>query len=710
MDRLMRFAVMAALVVAFPGLANAQTATKTRVQVVSEPAGAAVYVDGAVERAGETPVTLNLSRGEHRVRLVLEGFATEEQTVTVGSSRQTLSFRLHPVATVEVTAANTDAEGATVNVDGQPVGTIPLTQILEPGRHQIEITREGFQPYSRWLEVSAGQNYALSVALQASAPRRGTILVGGAISGAPVTVDGQSQGVTPAVVEVEAGQHTVVVSPEGQTPHSETVTVTAGQRVTVNPTFAPAPGRAGSLRVLTQPANAEISVDGEARGASPATIEDLAPGSHIVEATLEGHRAASTRVTIEPGRRETVQLTLERVSIVGRLRVTSDVAGAQVLLDGRPLGTAPVTEDGVPVGSHQVVVRAPGHADWQQQIQITGGTEVTVNATPQSVAQNGFISVSADAPGAEVFIDGQLLGNSPLVNHEIAAGQHTVEVRAEGFRSFTTTVNVIAGGTQQINAALVAGQGGREGEGDGGRGGRRGSTSRGGEGDDQGGGEAGEGEEGESEEDEAARREEEENRTRFVNAASALRQWKLGIDGSWGWPYFVGWYRLTLGVYDNLDVAVEARSFYRFTEIDVRARYGARLARVIGLGAELSIGGGWGEFHRNAFVFGISAYEALEFTRWSLALRERMLVHSDRWSAQNPHRDGGVMFYLGVALEIRLSEHLHLFAILDYAPGQGNRLVNCWRNVPYVANATCGSRFPGDVAIEGRLGLGARFF
>jgi hypothetical protein len=534
-------------------------------------------------------------------------------------------------------------------------------------------------------------------------------LIGGAISGAPVTVDGQPQGVTPAVVEIDVGQHTVVVSPEGQTPHTETVTVAAGQRVTVNPTFAPAPGRSGSLRVLTQPAGADVTVDGEAQGRSPATVEDVAPGSHIVEATLEGYQAASTRVTIEPGRRETVQLTLERASIIGRLRVTSDVAGAQVLLDGRVLGTAPVTEDGVPVGSHQVVVRAPGHADWQQQIQITGGAEVTVNGTPRPTAQTGFVSVAADAPGAEVFVDGQLLGNSPLVNHEIEAGQHTVEVRADGFQSFTTTVNVVAGGTQQINAALVAGRGGRgtADEADEGHGG--GNASSGG-GAGEGSGEAGEGATEEESEEEAARREEEQNRTRFVNAASALRQWKLGVDGSWGWPYFVGWYRVALGVYRNLDIAVEARSFWRFTEIDVRARYGARLARVIGLGAELSIGGGWGEFDRNAFVFGIAAHEALEFTRWSLALRERLLVYSDQWNAQSPHRDGGVLFYLGLALEVRLSEHIHLFAILDYAPGQENRLVDCWRDVPYVTNATCGHWFPGEIAIEGRLGRGARFF
>ena len=109
-------------------------------------------------------------------------------------------------------------------------------------------------------------------------------------------------------------------------------------------------------------------------GTSPVTVDEVTAGSHIVEARLSGHEAATSRVTIEPGRRETVRLEMTRSA-----------------------STAPV---------------AP---------------------TPPA-AGTGFISVTSDAPGSEVVIDDVVAGPAPLTNHEVAAGQHRLVVRAEGFQ------------------------------------------------------------------------------------------------------------------------------------------------------------------------------------------------------------------------------------------------------------------------------------
>lgn len=709
-----QFLLSLMVVLIVPTVAWAQRGgTKTRIQVTSDPQGAAVYVDAAIERAGNTPVTVNLTRGDHRIRLVLDGYATEEQSVTVGSSRQTLSFRMIPMARVEITAASDTAQGATVNIDGEAVGTVPITHALDPGRHQVEVERQGHETYSRWLEVSAGQSYSLAVALQPSTAQRGTLLVGGAVSGATVTVDGQPQGVTPAVIEVAVGQHVVVVSPEGMTPHTETVTVAAGARTSVDPTFGAASGGGGgSLRVLTRPGGATILVDGEEAGTAPVTVERLMAGSHVVEARLSGHESSSTRVTVEAGRRETLQLDLTRSTSTGTLRVTCDIEGAQVLLDGRPIGAAPLTESNVTTGAHQLLVRAPGHADWQQQVQVSGGQEIAVHATPQPAVRTGFISVTSDAPGAEVLIDGAVVGNAPLTNHEVTAGQHNLEVRASGFQTFTRTVAVAAGANQAINASLTAGSGAAE----------AGEGTEEGEGEDDGEAEGedgeGEGEDDEEEdEEEEERREEEDSRTRFVYAASALRPYKLGIDASWGWPFFVGSYRLSLGVFRNLDVGIEGRSALRFNEIDVHVRYGLRLLSILGIGIELQIGGGWGDYDRSAFVFGLTATQGVEFERWSLVARERLWVFSDNYADPDPtlelRDDRNVMFFVGIGLEIRLANWLHLFMVVDYAPAQDPRRVFCWDewNTTLVGDTEigCTSKIPGGVAIEGRIGLGMRF-
>lgn len=64
-----------------PGIARAQRAPVFRVQARSDPPGAAVYVDGAAESAGVTPVWLRLARGEHALRLVRDGFADRKSVV-----------------------------------------------------------------------------------------------------------------------------------------------------------------------------------------------------------------------------------------------------------------------------------------------------------------------------------------------------------------------------------------------------------------------------------------------------------------------------------------------------------------------------------------------------------------------------------------------------------------------------------------------------
>jgi len=60
----------------------------------------------------------------------------------------------------------------------------------------------------------------------------------------------------------------------------------------------------------------------------------------------------------------------------------------------------------------------------------------------------GTLTVTgAGAAGAEVVVDGRSAGLIPIEGIELAAGDHRVEVRAEGYRDFSTTVHVEGPGT-----------------------------------------------------------------------------------------------------------------------------------------------------------------------------------------------------------------------------------------------------------------------
>jgi formylglycine-generating enzyme required for sulfatase activity len=60
------------------------------------------------------------------------------------------------------------------------------------------------------------------------------------------------------------------------------------------------------------------------------------------------------------------------------------------------------------------------------------------------------------ANGVRLFVDGKERGTTPLAPLEVAAGEHEVSLRAEGYTTFTTRLSVAGGGTEQTLRATLA--------------------------------------------------------------------------------------------------------------------------------------------------------------------------------------------------------------------------------------------------------------
>ncbi|MBI3667752.1 MAG: PEGA domain-containing protein [Acidobacteria bacterium] len=92
-------------------------------------------------------------------------------------------------------------------------------------------------------------------------------------------------------------------------------------------------------------------------------------------------------------------------------------------------------------------------------------SEVSVAAGAPSLAPPSEVSVAAASPAsarlflycsvgsALVYVDNQQFG-SPPVDVPLLPGRHTIEVRARGFRRWTRTVNIPAGGVVKVTAEL----------------------------------------------------------------------------------------------------------------------------------------------------------------------------------------------------------------------------------------------------------------
>ncbi len=542
-----------------PG-APAEAQRRIPVRIESTPPGATVYLDSeGSPPIGVTPIRVaRIPRGPHVLVFKLQGHQTARLTVDVRRRRETFRVVLQPLGTLYVTAGNADANGAAVLVDGRPVGNVPYRKEMRPGRYLVQVRREGFKTFEMWVELPGGQVFTLPAALEREAPPAGSVLVAADVTGAPVFLDGEPRGVTPTVLEdVPEGEHTVEIRPNGMEPFRKTVLVRAGQRAVVTASLRPAPAPTGSLRVLTDPPGATVSVDGEPVGASPVTKEGLAPGEHIVEATLRGHQTARETIQVESGQQRVVSLSLQREARrPGRIVVNATASGAVVSVDGEEKGPPPVVVENAAPGTHAIMVKAPGYEDFRTTCEVGPDRDCEILARMDPVGTP--VRVEANARGARFFVDGEEKGPVPWEG-SLPVGSHRIEVRAPGYQPHVEQVSLQpASETRVFRVALLK----------------------------------------EGEVDPEQREERARARMRALREATSFSAGTLPVeqtllDFSLGWPYTLE-VRMGVGILPWLEAGFTTRSFFRITEFEARVKVGKRLVRQFALGAQARFGGGIG--------------------------------------------------------------------------------------------------------------------
>jgi serine/threonine protein kinase len=202
----------------------------------------------------------------------------------------------------------------------------------------------------------------------------------------------------------------------------------------------------GTLAVQTNPAGASVVIDGKQRGTTPLSLA-LAPGRHVLELVTEGD-VRSIPVTITPGGQVSQFIEFPHTpSTLGELQIRTEPAGAQVSVDGRPLGKSPLTAEGLTPGPHTVVLENELGAV-TQRVNIDAGTTqslVVPMAAPRNAPVSGWIALTAPVD-VQLYENQRLLGSSATDRIMVPVGRHDLEIvnEALGFRA-TRVVNVSPG-------------------------------------------------------------------------------------------------------------------------------------------------------------------------------------------------------------------------------------------------------------------------
>lgn len=171
------------------------------------------------------------------------------------------------------------------------------------------------------------------------------------------------------------------------------------------------------LSVVTRPLGAEVRLDFDSVGVTPLDGHAVAAGTYLLSVAKDGYLTYDTLVTVTPGEGPALRIALQAWGEEERQ------APAQVR------NAAPPTRDGR-------TDRGPDR-----------------NAAP-AVARGG-LRVTSQPPSADVWLDGRRVGTTPLVLEGVAAGPHTVEVRAESGETYVKDVDVEPGGSVAVRAEFT---------------------------------------------------------------------------------------------------------------------------------------------------------------------------------------------------------------------------------------------------------------
>jgi hypothetical protein len=437
---------------------------KYPVKIESAPPGATVYIDrkelGAV---GVTPWETKLLNGDYVVILELDGYQIGQKSVKVARTRKLQSHfiplikKLDPPRIDVRTDADQNVFNASVFLDGQAQGSAPVLLTTTPGRHQVELRKEGFDNFQTWVEVKENEKASLTPVLKAVAAKKvGSIVVDADVPDAEVWLDGnKSAGTTPLfLTDVIEGLHVVEVRKEPAVPWKQTVQVVAGQQAKVRAELkATLGGQGGVVRVLSNVAGAEVFLDGTPMGKVPVDIKDVKTGEHILEIKAPGYQPHEERVTLNAGQSLIVKADLNAEAGTGEkgtLKVVSPVPDADVYIDGAGIGKVPQEKE-VARGEHFVVVKLGGYKTFEQKVRIEAGQTLTVSAELKAV---GRVRVLSDPPGANVLVNGLPQGVTPLDLNEVEVGTTIVRVERAGYQPWEQTVNILGGKTDVLSATM----------------------------------------------------------------------------------------------------------------------------------------------------------------------------------------------------------------------------------------------------------------
>jgi len=175
------------------------------------------------------------------------------------------------------------------------------------------------------------------------------------------------------------------------------------------------------------------------------TVKTMPPVS--VQPVVNIVEQRESRTQMDKQQSEIQKTTLEEG--MGGLTINA-APWANVYINGKPYGATPQTVENLKAGTYKVGLRNPDFPVWEIKVRISKAETAKISHKFEGI---GKVIINA-TPWAEVYLDGNLKGQTPITIQNISARAHEIKISREGYTDVIKTIDIKTGGSELINVKM----------------------------------------------------------------------------------------------------------------------------------------------------------------------------------------------------------------------------------------------------------------
>jgi hypothetical protein len=210
----------------------------------------------------------------------------------------------------------------------------------------------------------------------------------------------------------------------------------------------------GDLQIIVLPQEGEVYLNEQFMGksslAKPLLLSNLLEGKYILRVLAGGYQKSEQDIYVAPRALQNVQVSLQ--SLPGNLRIESEPADATVYINGQNMGKTPYNLASIAQGNYNIELQAENFKPLRRVVKIQSGQLSELKEKMEIIS--GSLFVHSVPSGAQVFMDGDFMGVTPILMENIKPGTAHIALRLKGYSEHKEETRILPGKKTEINTNM----------------------------------------------------------------------------------------------------------------------------------------------------------------------------------------------------------------------------------------------------------------